>query len=1102
MWSGCKENEENYYGVALCVKTELVKNGTVSEPNCHNDRIMTITINQNKSKAVLVNCYAPTLVSNAESLDTFYEELRKVIEEIPKSYDLILAGDFNARVGSDHERWRGTLGPHGIGQINQSGQRLLELAVQYNLRISNTFFQLKNHYKSTWQHPRSKTWHTIDYIITRKSNRSQMLRCKVMRGAECETDHKMIRATIKLKLNPKQAKRTNKMVYDSSKLGSEEVRNTFHDKIQEKYYASNTNMQNETAEEAWTRVKQIYTTTAQEILGKKKIKTQDWFDESETLVEKELENKRKAHERLLTSPASEALKKQYQEARQKCQHEIRRIREEWWNKKINELQEYANKNDTYNLYRGITSIVGPIRKPLNIIENKNGIKLSNKEDRLDRWREHFQHVFNQQTTVRLEDLEINPILTEVPSDERPSEGEITTAINQMKNRKSPGSDAITAEIIKGGNTLSVKMLHEVFGKIWEEKTVPQEWRNSEIVPIFKKGKKTCCDNYRGISLLSIPGKVLARVIYNRLVPFLEQFWDETQSGFRSNRSTADMVFSTRQLIEKAKEQNTQLAIGFVDISKAFDSVNRAALFEILYKLNCPPNLLEVLKSLHTQTYATAKIEGEISKPFELQSGVRQGCVIAPLLFITYMQTIMNQIKRLTNVRVKLEVRDDTNMFCKRSFGAKTKIKERSILDLLFADDCALVANTAEELQDVLNIFARTASKLGLQVNVKKTEVMFINSPPSPIEINGGQLKLVDSFKYLGSRIANTNDIDVEVTARINAAAQAFGRLYTRVWKPHNLSLKTKLLVYNTVVLSTLLYAAETWTVHKRHLNRLNSFHLRCLRSITRTSWKDKVPNEQILDQTNMKSIEDMLRIKRLRWAGHISRMTNEKIPKQVAFSQLAKGKRLQVKPKKRWSDILKEDLKICHIDEKKWRESAENRNEWRRKIHTETEQTRVQNIEKAKKRREERHQIEDTFDWKCPVCDFRRSGKTGRQYVQSHITQAHHQQRPVIIQSNTAQLCEICGFRCTSKSGMSSHKRHKHPDAPNYELRPQKIPQAVDLPATQTPAATSSITTTTPSQHTCPHCGRTCRTRPGLLSHMRSSTCQRQTGTNAATSDR
>ncbi|KAL1448353.1 hypothetical protein WDU94_005696 [Cyamophila willieti] len=255
----------------------------------------------------------------------------------------------------------------------------------------------------------------------------------------------------------------------------------------------------------------------------------------------------------------------------------------------------------------------------------------------------------------------------------------------------------------------------------------------------------------------------------------------------------------------------------------------------------------------------------------------------------------------------------------------------------------------------------------------------------------------------------------------------------------------------------------------------------------------------------MKTIEDMLRIKRLKWAGHLSRMTEEKIPQQIAFSQLLKGKRPQTKPKKRWSDLLKEDLKVCQIDEKKWRETAANRSEWRKMVHTKAEDTRTKNIERAKKRREERHESEETFDWKCPVCTFQRSGRTGRQYVQSHITQAHQQPSQVVNQPNTAQLCEICGYQCKSKSGMTSHKRHKHPDAPNHDLRPIKIPQAGNPPVTQTPASTaapSNNTASTSISFNCPRCGRTCRTKAGLASHLRSVTCLGQLGTLAATSDR
>lgn len=115
-------------------------------------------------------------------------------------------------------------------------------------------------------------------------------------------------------------------------------------------------------------------------------------------------------------------------------------------------------------------------------------------------------------------------------------------------------------------------------------------------------------------------------------------------------------------------------------------------------------------------------------------------------------------------------------------------------------------------------------------------------------------------------------------------------------------------------------------------------------------------------------------------------MTEEKIPHQIAFSQLLKGKRPEVKPRKRWSDVLKEDLKAFHINEKKWRETAADRKTWRTLIHSEVESAHTEKIQDAKQRRNEKHEIEDTFDWKCPVCNFVRSGRTGRQYVHCPVT--------------------------------------------------------------------------------------------------------------------
>ena len=139
-------------------------------------------------------------------------------------------------------------------------------------------------------------------------------------------------------------------------------------------------------------------------------------------------------------------------------------------------------------------------------------------------------------------------------------------------------------------------------------SVPQAWKDASIITIYKKGDRTDCGNYRGISLLSIAGKIFARILLNRLSTHLTpEVVPETQCGFRGNRSTVDMIFCLRQLQEKCIEQDRPLYMVFVDFSKAFDTVGRTGLWQLLKKYGCPEKFTTMIEALHTGMMATVNV---------------------------------------------------------------------------------------------------------------------------------------------------------------------------------------------------------------------------------------------------------------------------------------------------------------------------------------------------------------------------------------------------------------------------------------------------------------------------------------------------------------
>lgn len=191
----------------------------------------------------------------------------------------------------------------------------------------------------------------------------------------------------------------------------------------------------------------------------------------------------------------------------------------------------------------------------------------------------------------------------------PSIGEVQYAVKALRNGAAAGLDGIVAPLLKAGSVVT-HWLHRVICAVWRAGRAPVDWKHAVIVPLYKgKGDRKSADNYRGISLLSIPGKVYATILMRRVYEQVDNQLLDAQSAFRKGRGIGDAVFTLRMTMARCREFNVPLHMAFVDLRKAYDSVPRSALWLVLRKYGVHGKLLELLQDLHVGTQAAVKLNG-------------------------------------------------------------------------------------------------------------------------------------------------------------------------------------------------------------------------------------------------------------------------------------------------------------------------------------------------------------------------------------------------------------------------------------------------------------------------------------------------------------
>ena len=409
-----------------------------------------------------------------------------------------------------------------------------------------------------------------------------------------------------------------------------------------------------------------------------------------------------------------------------------------------------------------------------------------------------------------------------------TEIEIFNIIKSLDSNKANGYDNISVKILKKINSHVCKVISELINQSYYESKYPDSLKLAKVIPIFKSGSKKLPGNYRPISILSNLNKIIEKVIYNRLYSFFTKnnILNSSQFGFREGHSTTMALSEFVEGVLKKFDKGEAVCAVLLDLSKAFDTVDRRILLNKLECYGIRGKMQSLIKSYLDQRKQFVNFSGYESTCEKIDVGVPQGSVLGPLLFLVHINDLQNN----TNLKI-LNFADDTLLY--RTFEKKTYLQDNENLNL--------------ELQKVSNWLKENKLKL----NVDKTRTILFHPGKSvfwknlnfEVKIGKTAVKMVKSYKYLGVIIDNNLNWTEHIEMVKSKLLKAIGVLYkTRYFLNEN----SLYLIFNSLFMSHIRYGLLCWgRTNKTKTNEINVLINKAIRCIHFKKYNESVSNLKI-----------------------------------------------------------------------------------------------------------------------------------------------------------------------------------------------------------------------------------------------------------------
>ena len=863
LYSGANKESRNGVGIVLSNK---LRDSIVSIKRT-NDRIMVIKLCFQGKMINIFSVYAPQVGCSEEEKNSFWEDMNRELSEMSVQERLIMGGDLNGHVGSNREGIDRVHGGWGIGERNAEGERVIDCAVSFDLAVVNTWYR-KDHSKYiTYKSGGNES--QIDFLMYRRSHLKEVKNCKIINGEAVATQHKVVVMDWEMKgIERSKSTLADPKIKWWRLMKEADKRQEFKEKVLREARLP------EGVKQWWDHNSEVIKRVGTEVLGmtsgrKPPCDKESWWWNDE--VQKAIRTKKEAKKDWEKHGQQED-----GERNQRCKKEAKKAVAKAKAQALNEIYvELETPEGEREIHRIAKSRNKATKDYTHIkqIKDENGLVLCSQEKIKMRWEKYYEKLLNEENPrVIFEDGSQNLGVAQ-----NISRREVKKQLKKMKNGKAIGPDGIPVEVWKSLGEEGIDMLWDLMNKIYQQEMMPEQWRESFIVPIYKeKGDIQDCSNYRGIKLMSHSMKLWERIIDERIRE--ETSVGEEQFGFMPGRGTTDAMFALRQVMEKYREKQRGLHIVFIDLEKAYDRVPRQEVWRCMREKGTPEKYVSLIQDMYEGATTKVKSSVGLTRSIQVRVGLHQGSALSPYLFDLVMDVISQEIR-------------DMSPWC-----------------MLFADDIMICSTERELVEGKLEQWRKALEDRGLKISRGKTEYLRFNEDQdTEICMEGVRLNRVENFKYLGSKVSSDGNLDAEITHRVQAGWRNWRKMSGVLCDPKiNVRLKGK--VYKTVVRPAMMYGAEAWPLKKTQERKLEVEEMKMLRWMCGVTKMDKIRNERIRGTVKAEKISKKIQERRLQWYGHVRRREDGYVGRRVMEMEVP-GRRGRGRPKQRWMDNVKEDMR-------------------------------------------------------------------------------------------------------------------------------------------------------------------------------------------------